>query len=174
MVDAFVAICRHHHVLGLQETAHDIKNGGLAHLRLVFFVGKRRVGTGQKVQTRRGNQRGDQTHQIVVHIARITEWGGARGHDCRDKLIDLSECGRVNAQTFCGNSIQRCIVQHNDTVSILNQTFKRKYRVIRLNDNVRSLFSVNNWKHRICLRQFFWISEQKYKQIIYGILFNDI
>ena len=78
VVDAFVAIGRDHHVLGLEEATHHVEHGRLAHLGLLFLVGERRVGRRQEVKSRRRNESRYQTDQIVVHVARIAEWRCAR------------------------------------------------------------------------------------------------
>lgn len=76
---------RHHAVLGLKQAAHDVEHGGLAHrLSLLDLVaGKGGVGSHEEVGARGGDERGEDADEIVVHVARVTQRGGAGGHDGR-------------------------------------------------------------------------------------------
>lgn len=65
------------------------------------------------MKTRSGYESCDQTDEVVVHVAWVSEWSCARRHDCRDQRVDLGECGRVDFQALRCDSVQRRIVQDN-------------------------------------------------------------
>lgn len=58
-----------------------------------------------------GNQRGDNADEVVVHVARIAQSGGAGGHDCRDQLVGLFERGIHDMQPVGGNPGEGSIVK---------------------------------------------------------------
>ena len=77
---------RDHAVLVLEETPHDVKDGGLAHrLGLLDVVaGEGGVGRHEEVAPGSGDQGGDDTDEVVVHIAWVTQRGRAGRHDGGD------------------------------------------------------------------------------------------
>ena len=83
----------HHHVLGLQEPPHDVENSGLAHVGEVLVRGQGGEPSHQKVEPAvdvlilhrimstlpwSWNQRCDETDEIVVHVAWVSQ--GSRGY----------------------------------------------------------------------------------------------
>lgn len=67
----------YHAILGLEESAHDIEDGSFAHsLCLCDGVSREwRVGRDQEVGPRSGNQRGNDTYKIIMHVARVPKSG---------------------------------------------------------------------------------------------------
>ena len=45
--------------------------------------GERRVSSHEEVQAWCGDEGGNQANQVVVHVARVPQGGGAGGHHCR-------------------------------------------------------------------------------------------
>ena len=56
MLDFLVDGGGDHHVLGLEQSPHDVEDGGLPHGRVVRVGGQRRVARHQEVQVRGGDE----------------------------------------------------------------------------------------------------------------------
>ncbi len=84
---------RYHAVLWLQQPPHDVQDCRFAHrLGLLDLVaGERGVGSHEEVAAWCGDQRGENADEVVVHVARVSEGGSARGHDGRHELVGLVE-----------------------------------------------------------------------------------
>lgn len=85
----FAGVDRDHAVLGLQQPTHYVQHRCLAHcLGLVDVVAcEGCVRCEEEVAARRGDQRGDDPDEVVVHVPRVTECGCRSGHDGRNLLL---------------------------------------------------------------------------------------
>ena len=63
----------HHHVLRLQQSPHNVKNGGFSDGSGLLIRMQRGVARHQVVQSRSWNERGDETNQIVIHVPGVSE-----------------------------------------------------------------------------------------------------
>lgn len=54
-----------------------------------------------------------QTNEIVVHVSRIPQRCGRRGHDGRHEGVRLLHGGILNVQAIDGNVVQRRVIEHN-------------------------------------------------------------
>lgn len=86
--------CRGDHaVLRLQQSSHHVQHCGFADrfclLNVVACEG--RVGSHKEVAAGRWDKRGDNTDEIVMHVAGVTEGSGTGGHYRRDELVRLLE-----------------------------------------------------------------------------------
>ena len=59
------------------------------------------------------NERSDNTNEIVMHVAWISEGCCAGRHNRRDQLIRLLEGGFLHVESICSYSRQRTIVKYN-------------------------------------------------------------
>lgn len=64
---------RHHHVLRLQQSSHHIENCRFSYTCFVGIGRKRRVAGHQEMQSRRWNERRQQSHKIIIHVRWIPE-----------------------------------------------------------------------------------------------------
>ena len=97
---------------------------------------KRRVTGHEVVESGRGDERGDEPDEVVVHVARVAQGRRRRRHDRRDELVDLSEGGVFDVQAFAGDAIQRRVVEDDHAIRVLRQTLQRQDRVVRLHHHV--------------------------------------
>ena len=88
------------------------------------------------MESRSGDERSDESDEIVVHVSRVTKSGRRSGHDARDELIDLGEGRIFDVQALADDSIQGGIIQNHDAVRVLSQAFQSEDGVVGLNDNV--------------------------------------
>ena len=89
-VGAFFDACINQDVLSVQQTSHHIKDSGFPDGVGTRVQRQRRVTRHQKVTPRGGHEGSDQAHEVVVHVARVSQSGGRRSHDGRDDLVLLS------------------------------------------------------------------------------------
>ncbi len=79
--------------------AHDIEHSGLAHRRGAHLREvDRRVSSHEEVAARRGDERGHQPDEVVVHVARVAKRGGGGRHHGRDQRIQLVHRGVLQTQ----------------------------------------------------------------------------
>jgi hypothetical protein len=120
-----------------------------------------RVGRHQKVASRRRNEGRDDAHEVIVHVTRITQRLRARSHHRRHlptrerlsaphprstthggyahELICLIERGGLYVQPIARYPRQRPIVEHDDRIGVVRQSFQREEGIVRLHDDVALL-----------------------------------
>jgi hypothetical protein len=127
-----------HAVLGLEQAAHDVEDGGFAdRLGLLDLVaGKRGVGGHEEVAFRGGDEGGEDGHQVVVHVARVAQGGGAGGHDGGDELVGLLEGGLLQVQAVGGNVGEGAVVEDDDRVGVLGEAAHGEDAVVGVDDDV--------------------------------------
>lgn len=170
-VAALRRVGRDHDVSRLREAAHDIQDTGFADgfaangcccittttsRRSAGGGGKfelqRRVSRHEKVTAGRGNETGQQTNEIVVHVSGIAQGGGGSRHDGGNQIIEVIDGGIVQAEPFRGDAIERGIVEHNDSVRRFGETFHCQNRIVRLHHNI-GLIGLSR-KDRVSLNEF--------------------
>ena len=88
---------------------------------------------------RGGDKRGNDADEVVVHVPRVAQGGGAGGHDSRDKLVSLLERGVHYVQAIGCNFGQGAVVEHDDRVGVLGQTAHTEQAVVGLDDDIAIL-----------------------------------
>lgn len=147
-----------HNVLGLGKTAHHVQYCRLAdasgRIGLACRIGQCEGGVArhEEVTPRRGDERGQQSNEVVVHVSRIPQRGGRCRHDGGHQTIQLIDRRIVNPQPIDGDAIQSRIVQNHHSIGIQGQAFHRQHRVVRLNYHI-TLTLIPIGKHRIRLHE---------------------
>lgn len=98
---------RNENIFGLQQPPHNVEYCGLAHILLFSLVENQwRVTRHQEMAPRSRNQRRDEAHQIVVHVARVPQSRRRRRHDSRDDRVCLCKGRLSQLQSICRHSRQ--------------------------------------------------------------------
>lgn len=98
-----------------------------------------RVASHEKVAARRGDEGGNQAHQVIVHVARISERGRAGSHDGGDERVRLGEGGVVDVQPVHRDAVQSRVVQHHHAVTVQSEPLQREHGVVRLHHHIARL-----------------------------------
>lgn len=62
---------------------------------------------------RGGDERGNDSNEIVVHVPWISKRGCAGGHDSRDELVGLLERGLLDVEAVCCYPREGAVVEDN-------------------------------------------------------------
>ena len=151
-VGAFLHTAVGQDVLGLQKTAHHVKHRGLADRLHPCVDGQGSVTCHQEMAARRRDQRSYQSHQVVVHVARVAECGGGGGHNGTDNGVHLLDSGVLELEPVRHHASQRAIVDHDHCISVQSQSLQRQDAIVRLDNHI-----VVVWEHRISLNQLLWV-----------------
>ena len=104
---------RHHPILGLQQSPHDVEHSGLAHGLGSLDVGRceGRVRGHEVVAAGRGDEGGDDAAEVVVHVAWVAEGGCGGGHGGGDELVCLLEGGFLDVEAVGSDAGEGAIVE---------------------------------------------------------------
>ena len=82
----FAGLNRNHAILWLQQATHNIQNSRLTDTlgTLHRIIGKWRVSRGQEMTLRDRDQRSNHSHQIIIHVTRISESICTSSHNRRN------------------------------------------------------------------------------------------
>ena len=136
--------CGDHHVLRLKQTPHDIQNCRFSYGRFllnkvislksivqsfvksIYLMVVREWGIAghQEMKPRSGDERSDQTYEVVVHITRVSQCGCRRWHDGWHKRVDLCKRWRFDMKSIGGDAIECRVVQNDDAISVQSQSLQ--------------------------------------------------
>lgn len=102
----------------------------------------------------RRNQTGDDTDQIVMHVAWVSQSSCASAHDRADELIRLLKGRLLDMKGVRCNARESAIVEDYDRVGVLRQALESEKRVVRLDHDVAGVLSIR--EDRVRLDQFLW------------------
>mmetsp|Transcript_133248 Transcript_133248/g.385652 ORF Transcript_133248/g.385652 Transcript_133248/m.385652 type:complete len:221 (+) Transcript_133248:505-1167(+) len=148
---------RHHDVLGVQKSPHDVEHSRLANGGGLSVYRQGGIPRHEEVAPRCRDQGGEHADQVVVHVAGVSQCRGACGHNGGDQRVDLRERRILQLQPVHCYPVQRGIIQHDNTIRIQGEPLQREYRVVGLDNNIAG-FGRKQGKHRVCLYQLLWIS----------------
>lgn len=128
---------RHQYVLCLKQPTHHIEHCCLPHILLLRGIkDERRVTSHQEMTTRSGDQRSDQTHQIVVHVSRVPQCRRRCTHDRRHDRVGLSERWLRELQSVGGHPRQGVVVNDYCGVGIQGQSLCCQHAVVWLDHDI--------------------------------------
>lgn len=88
---------------------------------------------------RSGNQRCDESHQVVVHLGGPPERRGGCRHDSRHEVVRLRK-GRLGLlQLVCADTVESLIVDNNHCISLVGEAVERQNGVVGLHHYVRRI-----------------------------------
>ena len=128
-----------HHVLGLEQSPHHVQDRRLPDVGALLLRGQRGVARHQEVEPGGGDEGGDQTDQVVVHVAGVAEGRGGHRHDGRHQLVDLGQGGVADVESVRGDPVEGGVVQNNDTICRLSQSLQCQDGVVRLDHYIRDV-----------------------------------
>ena len=165
-----------HDIVGLAEAAHDVENGGFsndggggggliggresASVRggngglVIVGNGEGCVSRHEKVASGCGDEGGEESDEIVVHVSGIAKGGGGSGHDGGHQTVELIDRRIFDFEAIHRNSIQGRVVQDHHRVGIQGESLERQDRIVRLHHHI-ALTLIPIGKHRIGLHQLF-------------------
>ena len=109
----------------MQQSSHDIENCCFSNILLFLRVKNQRgVARHKEMTSRRWDQRGDQTHQIVVHIPWVPESGSSSAHNGRHDRVGLSESWLSELESVSSHSCQSCIVNNYGSIRVQDQSLR--------------------------------------------------
>jgi len=118
---SFARSCGYHAVFGLEESTHYVEYRGTSNgFGLVDLIAcEGRVGSHEKVTTRCGDERCDDTDQVVVHVTWISKSLGTGSDDCRDQLICLVKRRCLYVKPVSSDTRQGTVVEDNNRVCVI-------------------------------------------------------
>ena len=146
-VFSFFGWSTHHDIWRMEQSSHNVKNWSLFDIWNLFLNGERCVSSHQEMTSWSWNQRGQKTCHIIVHITRISKRSSWSCHNSWYEWVNLTEVGIRNFESLRSNFIKSSIIQNNNRISIVDQSFEGQYRVVWLNDHIWTLLLIG--KNRV-------------------------
>ena len=113
--------------------------GQLSYLRV---CGERGVASHEEVEVRGGDEGGDETDEVIVHVGGVAQGGCGDGHDGGHKRVYLAEGGVLYVQSVGGYPVEGRVVKHHHAVCALSQPLEGEDAVVGLNNHVTYLLLV--------------------------------
>ena len=85
---------------------------------------------------RRWNQRGNQAHQVVVHVAWVPQSRRRSCHDCADDLILLGHAWVLQLQSLSHHLRERAVVDDDYGICVQSKSLQAEHAVVGLDDHI--------------------------------------
>jgi len=130
---ALAGVALAHHVLGLEGSVGDLRDGeALAEGLLGGDDG--RVRAEEEVDAGVGDQVGLELVDVNVELTLEAERGGEAGDDLSDDAVEVLVRGALDAEVLLADVIDGLVVEHEGAVGVLEESVGREDRVVGLDD----------------------------------------